>query len=74
MKCNRSNKNWKNKQNFKKLLLLETNLVMSCHEIEYIKNMDIMTGKNLSSIWVANMDFIYWSVHSVGGEGTRFLN
>ena len=28
-------------------------------DIEYV---DILTGKNLSSIYVANMELIYWSI------------
>ena len=31
--------------------------------------MDIMTGGKLSSIWLANMKLIYWSVRSSGRRG-----
>ena len=34
---------------------------------------DIMTGKKLSSIYVANMDITYWSVHSSSRRGGRGL-
>ena len=34
--------------------------------------MDILTGGSLSSIKVANMDLIYWSVRSyIGGDGVK---
>ena len=29
----------------------------------YILLMDILTGENLSSIYIANTDLSYWSVH-----------
>ena len=35
-------------------------------DIEYV---DILTGENLSSIEVANMNLIYLFVHPVEGEG-----
>ena len=35
-------------------------------DIEYV---DVLTGENLSSIQVANMDLIYWSVRSSSRRG-----
>ena len=35
--------------------------------------LDIMTGENLSPIWVANMDLGYWTVvHQVIGEALEW--
>ena len=31
--------------------------------------MDILTGENLLSIWLANMDIFHWSVRSSSGMG-----
>ena len=39
--------------------------------------MDILTAENLSSIKVANMDLIYWSIRSSskrGGDGLKGMD
>ena len=35
--------------------------------------MDILTGKKLSSIKVANMDLIYWTVHLTSRRGEDWV-
>ena len=52
---------------------------MFCYKTEckngFNISMDIMTGEKLSSIWLANMELIYWSVHSsrrIGGNGVKW--
>ena len=44
--------------------LLKVNETSSEHTIMYIKYVDIVTMKFLSSVYVANIVFRYWSIHS----------
>ena len=68
MKCNRSNKNWKNKQNFKKLLLLETNL---CYEIGYYDREKICRQFRLL-IWTSFIvQFVRKEIRGLG-KGSRW--